>query len=143
MVDPSADGDALELVERMRIVIQGTNMDGHCRDMLSSAFDRFLTMEARRLSKRLLHRVRGQRERIAAIVTLLSELDQLSENESDRSVFAEMALLFDEISLTAVAGSAALREIDRVKAEFTPDARHEPMEVAMAQWSPDCAAPTK
>ena len=88
----------------MRTVIHGTPMDGHCRDMLTSAFDRFLSMEKRRLSKRLLTRVRGQRERIAAIVTLMSELDQLDETETDRSVFAEMALLFDEISLTAVAG---------------------------------------
>ncbi|MBB5049185.1 hypothetical protein HNR60_003960 [Rhodopseudomonas rhenobacensis] len=143
MADPSADGDALELVERMRIVIQGTNMDGHCREMLSSAFDRFLSMEARRLSKRLLQRVRGQRERIAAIVTMLSELDHVNENESDRSVFAEMALLFDEISLTAVAGSAALREIDRVKAEFPLEDRTEPLEEPIAQWSPGCAAPTK
>ncbi|HEY0330652.1 MAG TPA: hypothetical protein VGC77_16335 [Rhodopseudomonas sp.] len=143
MADPSADGDSLELVERMRIVIQGTNMDGHCREMLSSAFDRFLSMEARRLSKRLLTRVRGQRERIAAIVTLLSELDHLNENESDRSVFAEMALLFDEISLTAVAGSAALREIDRVKAEFPLEDRAEPLEEPIAQWSPGCATPTK
>lgn len=143
MAPHTADGAALDLVERMRAVIHGTKMDGQCRDMLSSAFDRFLALESRRLSKRLLHRVRGQRERIAAIVTLLSELDQVDETETDRSVFAEMALLFDEISLTAVAASAALREIDRVKADFIPEAHghHEPPDLAIAQWSPACAAP--
>ena len=141
MAPHSADGDALELVERMRTVIHGTPLDGHCRDMLTSAFDRFLSMEKRRLSKRLLNRVRGQRERIAAIVTLMSELDQFDETETDRSVFAEMALLFDEISLTAVAGSAALREIDRIKAETSHVAHHAPAEVAIAHWSPVCVAP--
>jgi hypothetical protein len=138
---PHTDGDALELVERMRSVIHGTAMDGHCRDMLTSAFDRFLSMEKRRLSKRLLTRVRGQRERIAAIVTMMSELDRLDETESDRSVFAEMALLFEEISLTAVAASSALREIDRVKAEVGHHAAHEPADAVIAQWSPVCVAP--
>jgi hypothetical protein len=141
MAPHTIDGDALELVERMRTVIHGTQMDGHCRDMLTAAFDRFLSLEKRRLSKRLLTRVRGQRERIAAIITLMSELDHLDETETDRTVFAEMALLFDEIGLTAVAGSAALREIDRVKADTIRDAPHEPAAATIVQWSPVCAAP--
>ena len=108
--------------------------------MLASAFDRFLALEARRLSKRLLTRVRDQRSRISSILTLLSELDHLHEDETDRSVFVEMALLFDEISLTAAAGSAALREIERIKSDFPPDqGQSEKLKLLMAQWSPQCA----
>ncbi len=137
-----ADSESLDLVERLRIVITRSNMDGHCREMLCSAFDRFLALEARRLSKRLLTRVRDQKTRITAILSLLSELDHLSEDETDRSVFVEMALLFDEVSLTAAAGSAALREIERVKADFPPDEGHsEKIKLLMAQWSPQCANP--
>jgi hypothetical protein len=138
MAGHSADSEALELIERMRIVITQSNMDGHCREMLCSAFDRFLTLEARRLSKRFLHKARDHKSRIASTLALLGEIDHLSEDEADHSVFAEMAQLFDEISLTAVAGSAALRDMDRVKTEF-PDAEHDKLETLMAQWSPTCA----
>jgi hypothetical protein len=137
MAGHNADSEALELIERMRIVITQSNMDGHCREMLCSAFDRFLTLEARRLSKRFLHKARDQKSRIASTLALLGELDHLNEDEADRSVFSEMAQLFDEISLTAVAGSAALRDMDRVRTEFPSD-EHERLEVLMAQWSPQC-----
>ncbi|KIZ48226.1 MULTISPECIES: hypothetical protein [Rhodopseudomonas] len=138
MASHSADSEAFELMERMRAVITQSNMDGHCRDMLCSAFDRFLNLEARRLSKRFLHRARDQKQRIVATLALMAELDGLGEDEADRSVFAEMAQLFDEISLTAVAGSAALREMDRVKSEFAAE-EPEKLETLMAQWSPQCA----
>jgi hypothetical protein len=140
MAGHSPDSEALELIERMRIVLTQSNMDGHCREMLCSAFDRFLTLEARRLSKRFLHRARDQKKRIAATLALLAELDHLNEDEADHTVFSEMAQLFDEISLTAVAGSAALRDMDRVRTEFPPD-EHDKLETLMAQWSPQCAKP--
>jgi hypothetical protein len=138
MTGQHADSEALELIERMRIVITQSNMDGHCRDMLCSAFDRFLALEARRLSKRFLHKARDQKLRIASTLALLGELDHLNEDETDHTVFSEMAQLFDEISLTAVAGSAALRDMDRVKAEF-PEGEHDRPETLIGQWSPQCA----
>jgi len=138
MADHGADSEALELMERMRAVITQSNMDGHCREMLCAAFDRFLNQEARRMSKRFLLRAREQKQRIAASLALLSELDHLGDDEADRTVFSEMAQLFDEISLTAVAGSAALRDMDRVRTEFQAD-DHDRLETLMAQWSPQCA----
>jgi hypothetical protein len=139
MTEHSAGGESLALVKRMQTVFTRSNMDGHCREMLRSAVDRFLALEARRLSKTLLTRARARKERIAAILTLLSELDQLTEDESDRSVFEEFALLFDEISRTAVAGSAALREIDCVKSDFPLDEPQSEELKLLTQWLPQCS----
>jgi hypothetical protein len=131
--------ESLALVKRMQTVFTGSNMDGHCREMLRSAVDRFLALEARRLSTTLLTRARDRKERIAAILTLLSELNQVTEDESDRSVFEELALLFDEISSTAVAGSAALREISRVKSRF-PLGKPQTEELKLlTEWRPPCS----
>lgn len=137
MTEHSAGSESLALVKRMQTVFTRSNMDGHCREMLRSAVDRFLALEARRLSKTLL--TRGRKERIAAILMLLSELDQLTEDESDRSVFEELALLFDEISRTAVAGSAALRDIDCVKSDFSLDEPQSEELKLLTQWLPQCS----
>jgi hypothetical protein len=141
MTDHGASSQSLDMVRRMQLVLTGSSMDEHCREMLCSTFDRFLALEARRLSKRLLICVRDRKARIAALLTLLSELDQLTENETDRTVFVEMALLFDEISLTATAGSAALREFNRVKADFPVDQRNgDETTFLSSPWSPPCAS---
>ena len=58
---------------------------------------------------------------VPAILALLSELNQLTENERDRTVFVEMALLFDEIGHSAAAGAAALRDIDPPKVNCPRD----------------------
>lgn len=88
------------------------DLDCNCREILGDALERFSNLEEQRLSRRLLLRARDRKDRIDAILMLLSELDQLTENEKDRTVFAEMALLFDEIAQSAEAGAAALRDIE-------------------------------
>jgi hypothetical protein len=55
---------------------------------------------------------RDHKDRIAAILTPLSELDQMTEGEQDRFVFEEMALLFIEIANSSQAGAAVLRAIE-------------------------------
>ncbi len=137
MSDQHVNSDSLDLARRMRSVLNGANMDGHCLEMLRSAFDRFLDMETRRLSRRLLNGVRDQKQRIAALLSLLSDLDQITETETDHTVFVEMALLFDEISQTASAAAAALREVDVVKANET--APIDGLKIVMSQWAPHCA----
>ena len=121
----------------MRSVLNGANMDGHCLEMLRSAFDRFLELETRRLSRRLLTDVRGQKQRIAALLGLLSDLDQITETETDHTVFVEMALLFEEIGRTAAAAAASLREVDGVKANETPPI--DGLKILTSEWAPHCA----
>jgi hypothetical protein len=112
MVDKGRTCEALDLIGRLQTVLTRMDLDCSCREILSDALERFSNLEEQRLSRRSLLRARDHKDRIDAILMLLSELDQLTENEKDRSVFTEMALLFDEIGRSAEAGAAALRDIE-------------------------------
>ncbi len=104
--------NAANLIERLRRTLLFSDLDCRCRDTLAAALDRFGAMERRRLSRQGLTYARDHKDRIGAILTLLSELDQMTEGEQDRSVFEEMALLFLEIASSAKAGAAMLRAIE-------------------------------
>jgi hypothetical protein len=116
----SADGppfdalpeDARALIGRLRNVLLPAELDCRCRETLAGALERFSLLEQRRLSRRRLTQARDHKERIAALLSFLSELDQMTETESDRSVFNEMALLFLEIARSAQAGAVALRALE-------------------------------
>lgn len=108
---PTLD-DTAALIERVRHVLLFAGLDCRCRETLATALDRFATLERRRLSRRGLALARDHKDRVAAVLLLLSELDQVTEGEQDRSVFEEMALLFVEIANSAQAGAAALRAIE-------------------------------
>lgn len=110
-VTPSIE-NAANLIERLRRTLLFSDLDCRCRDTLAAALDRFGALERRRLSRQGLSYARDHKDRIAAILTLLSELDQMTEGEQDRSVFEEMALLFLEIASSADAGAAVLRAIE-------------------------------
>ncbi|WP_353186597.1 hypothetical protein [Bosea sp. (in: a-proteobacteria)] len=102
---------ASELIGRLRRVLRPEELDCACRKTLDGALDRFDHLERRREARRWLSSARGHKERIAALLAFLSELDTLTEVERDRSVFEEMALLFVEIARSAEAGAASLREL--------------------------------
>lgn len=102
---------ASELIDRLRRVLRPEELDCACRETLDGALDRFDQLERRREARRQLATARDHKERIAALLGFLSDLDSLTEAESDRSVFEEMALLFAEIGRSAQAGEAALREL--------------------------------
>jgi hypothetical protein len=121
MVEQGRTCETLDLIARLQIVLTRADLDCSCRELLSGALDRFSDLEAQRLSRRSLLRARDHKDRIAAILALLSELNQLTENEKDRTVFVEMALLFDEIGQSAMAGAAALRDIDPPKVNCPRD----------------------
>lgn len=104
--------DAMDLINRLRTVLLRVDIDCGSRDSLSDALDRFAALEKRRLTRHKLAEARDLRNRIGAILTFLSELDQVSEGERDRSVFEEMALLFIEIVSCAITAAAALRGLD-------------------------------
>lgn len=103
--------DGLDVVRRLRATLAQAGLDCTCRQVLDGAFERFETLESRRLSKRLLTEARDHKDRIAALLGLLSELDQVTEAENDGTVFEEMALLFEEIGLSAATGAAAVRGV--------------------------------
>lgn len=102
---------ASELIDRLRRVLRPEDLDCACRERLDGALERFDQLERRRESRRQLAKARDHKERIAALLGFLSDLDSLTEAENDRSVFEELALLFAEIGRSAQAGAAALREL--------------------------------
>ncbi|KQK30281.1 hypothetical protein ARD30_14215 [Bosea thiooxidans] len=96
---------------RLRKVLRPEELNCACRETLDGALDRFDRLERRREARRWLASARDHKERITALLSFLCELDSLTEAESDRSVFEELALLFIEIAHSAEAGAAALREL--------------------------------
>jgi hypothetical protein len=107
----SAPGtDASELVSRLRRDLSAVQLDCDCRTRLHSALDRFSVFEERRRLRTGLQHARRQRDWIAAQLAFLAELDEITDHETDRTVFEEMALLFDEIGIAAGEAALAIRE---------------------------------
>lgn len=100
-----------DLVYRLRRVLSSAQLDCQCRGTLEDALERFSTLEARRRARNGLQHARSQRDRIASLLFLLGELDDVTEHELDPTVFAELALIFDDIASAAAAASRALREV--------------------------------
>jgi hypothetical protein len=104
--------DSAEMSCRFSNVLQQAELDCHCRETLSGALERFTTLERQRVSRNGIAAARRHKERIAAVLQFLAELDELTDSETDRSVFEELALAFLDIAAAATAGAAALREVD-------------------------------
>jgi hypothetical protein len=102
--------DASDLVSRLRRDLSAVELDCDCRTMLDSALDRFSAFEQRRRLRTALQNARRQRDWIAAQLYFLAELDDITEHETDHTVFEEMALLFDEIATAAGEAALAIRE---------------------------------
>lgn len=94
---------------RIRAVIRTVDLDCECREKLDQALRRFEALEQRRALRDLIHDARRQSERIAAMLDLLRELDDIRVDERDGSVFEELALLFDAIAAAAAAGAGDMR----------------------------------
>jgi len=104
--------DLVEISGRFSNVLLQADLDCSCRQTLSGALDRFTMLERQRVSRNSIVAARRHKERIVAILQFLMELDELTDSESDRSVFEELALAFLDIADSATAGAAALRDLD-------------------------------
>lgn len=104
-------GDAA--FRRLAAVIRDVELDCDCRARLDEALARFATLEERRTARAHLTDARRQREKIEAILAFLKDLDELVATETDRSVFAEIAHLFDDIAAAATEGSRSLQVLAR------------------------------
>jgi len=103
---------AIDLVSRLTTVMKKAQLDCDCRSQLDEALDRFAAMERKRMMRGHLADACKQSRKIEAILPFLRELDELTPAERDRSVYLEMALLFDDIANAAVAGAAAMRSLN-------------------------------
>lgn len=99
------------LMNRLQAVLAHTDLDCACKETVRKAIDRFASLEQRRLARHCMASARDQKERIAAILALLQELNQITEIEPDRTVFTEMAMLFDDIAASAETAANSLRSV--------------------------------
>ncbi|QRM27682.1 hypothetical protein [Microvirga sp. VF16] len=105
MEEQSTDQTPSHLLDRVRAVLGTLELDCRCREKLDDALERFEALESRRQLRALILDARHQAERIAALLELVSELDTVTFDEADLSVFDEIALLFADIGLAAACGA--------------------------------------
>ncbi len=101
---------ATDLVSRLQRVLLAVDLDCSCRTRLDGALNRFSSLEYRRQIRKALAAAREHKDQIIARLAFLAELDEITESESDQTVFEEMALLFDEISIAAAEAAVAIRD---------------------------------
>lgn len=113
--DRHAKPEPSPLMMRVRTVLGALDLDCRCRDKVDAALERFETLEARRQLRGFILDARHQAERIAALLELVGELDTLTTDEKDLSVFAEIGHLFEDIREAAARGAedmATARTLD-------------------------------
>ena len=108
---PQGEQRDAAVVRRIRTVIDSVELDCECRARLNEALGRFSALEEQRVMRQHLVAARQHRERIRAILDFLHEVDDLVINEPDRSVYTELALLFEEIALIATEGAGAMHSL--------------------------------
>jgi len=106
-----------DLSLRLHRVLSSAELDCECRTKLDQALDRFSVLEARRQLRSALKEARHRRDLIADQISYLADIDEITENETDISVFKELALLFDEIADQADKAADALRELETLSAQ--------------------------
>ena len=98
-----------DLVSRLQRVLSAANLDCGGQKTLNGALDRFMSLEYRRQIRKALADARQQRDQIIARLAFLAEIDEITEHESDRTAFFEVAVLFDEIGAAAAEAAKAIR----------------------------------
>lgn len=99
------------VIARIEVVLGTVDLDCACRSRLADALARFAALETRREARRELAEARHQRDLVAGIVGLMSDLDEIAWDEADASVYGELAHLFDDVAAAARRGAAALRSL--------------------------------
>ena len=99
-----------DYISRLRRDLSRIEIDGASRTTLDGALTRLSALEQRRRLSAALADARRHRDWIAAQLAFLAELDDITERESDTTVFEEMAVLFDEILAAAAAAALAIRD---------------------------------
>lgn len=100
-----------DLADRLTAVLSGVDLDCACRERLIEALSSFNAMERMRHRRARLNDARNQVAGILSLLDLLGELDSVGFQESDRSVFEEIAHLFDDVAEAARRGAADMRDL--------------------------------
>ena len=97
------------VVERLRRRLAEAPLDCGCRNVADDLLDRASAEE--NLVRRAdgLADARKMRDAIVVVLALLGELDELTPDEPDLSVFGEIADLFEDVTEFAALGAKAAR----------------------------------
>ncbi|MBE0695203.1 MAG: hypothetical protein IH590_19155 [Aquamicrobium sp.] len=109
------------MIRRIRTVIDSVELDCECRARLDEALARFSALEEQRTLRQHLVLARQHRERIKAILDFLQEVDDLMVSEPDRSVYSELALLFEEVASIATEGASAMHSLAAMRQQRDAD----------------------
>jgi hypothetical protein len=99
------------LMPRVRTLVSTLDLDCECRKKLDTALQRFEALENRREIRRLLLDARQQADRISALLDFAGELDTITTEEQDITVFDEIVLLFEEMKNAAARGAEDMARI--------------------------------
>jgi hypothetical protein len=99
------------LMPRVRTLVSTLDLDCECRKKLDTAPQRFEALENRREIRRLLLDARQQADRISALLDFAGELDTITTEEQDITVFDEIVLLFEEMKNAAACGAEDMARI--------------------------------
>lgn len=102
---------SLDLVQRLAVALDKAHLDCGCRTQLDEALAIFEKHERLRDARACLANARTQREKIEVALIFLNDLDDLTAMEADRSVYFDLALLFDSIAEMATEGAASMRAL--------------------------------
>ena len=102
--------DNHSLVGRLRQGIAEAGLDRCCQGAANEMLDRIDAEESLARTAASLADARRMRDAIVLVLGLLGELDELMPDEPDRSAFAEIAGLFQDVADFALLGAAAARQ---------------------------------
>ncbi|WP_147448165.1 hypothetical protein [Mesorhizobium sp. YM1C-6-2] len=98
------------VVERLRRRLAEAPLDCGCRDVADDLLDRASAEENLMRRADGLADARKMRDAIVVVLALLGELDELTPDEPDLSVFGEIADLFEDVTEFAALGAKAARQ---------------------------------
>lgn len=109
-VEPGSLAD-MAAVARLTAVIKEARLDCGCKSKLDETLARFAMLEQRRTTQEHFLNARYRREQIETLLYFLNDLDELGPTEQDRSVYLDIALLFDDIASIAREGAQSMRRL--------------------------------
>jgi hypothetical protein len=101
----------IDLVHRLVVALDKAHLDCGCRTQLDEVLARFEERERLRDARACLANARTHREKIETALLFLNDLDDLTATEADRSVYFDVAMLFDGIAEMAQEGARSMRAL--------------------------------
>lgn len=117
--DPHHTGNTAEetathsaaIVARLADMLRQAQLECMCETQLHETLTHFAALEQRRVTDTHFLNARDRREQIETMLYFLNDLDELGPAEQDRSVYADIALLFEDIARAAHEGAYSMWQL--------------------------------